>query len=190
MTMASTQKFALLSRALHWTMAIMVLAMLFIGIAMVTSIANYHWLVSLHRPLGIAILVLAILRLVNRVRHPAPPLPAAMPPWMRFLAQSSHWALYGLMLALPLVGWAMLSAAGYPIVLYGALQLPPILPPSVTVYAVLRVVHTVLAFLLFFTFIGHFVAAMLHALVFRDGVFQSMWGTGGSAGKQREADIS
>ena len=78
------------------------------------------------------------------------------------------------MFALPLVGWAMLSAARYPIVLYGSLQLPPILPQDAALYAALRGAHTVLAYLLFLTFLAHLGAALTHALIFRDGVFQSM----------------
>ena len=166
--------FPLFSRILHWTMAAMILAMLFIGIGMVASLSDYHWLISIHRPLGILILIFVAVRLVNRLVQPPPSVPRAMPGWQRFVAHASHFALYGLMFALPLVGWAMLSAAGYPIVLYGALQLPPILPLNVTLYVVLRATHTVLAYLLFATFIGHFAAALMHALIYRDGVFQSM----------------
>ena len=82
--------------------------------------------------------------------------------------------LYALMFALPLVGWGMLSAARYPIILYGPLELPPILPHDAVLYAVLRTAHTVLALLLFATFIAHFSAALMHALIYRDGVFPSM----------------
>jgi cytochrome b561 len=78
------------------------------------------------------------------------------------------------MVALPLVGWAMLSAAGNPVVLIGAWHLPLILPPSDALYALLRPLHTVLAFVLFATFLVHLGAALMHALIFRDGVFQSM----------------
>src|SRR5215470_7670062 len=99
--------FPILSRALHWTMAALVLAMLFIGIAMVASLADYQRLVAIHRPLGILVLVLVALRLVNRLINPPPPLPADMPEPMRFLAHSSHWLLYALMVAQPMVGWAM-----------------------------------------------------------------------------------
>jgi hypothetical protein len=59
-------QFTLLSRLPHWTMAAMVLTMLFIGVAMVASLADYHALVSIHRPLGIAILILVVIRYVNR----------------------------------------------------------------------------------------------------------------------------
>jgi len=170
--------FALSSRVLHWTMAVLILAMLFIGIAMVGSLADYHRLVGLHRPLGALILVLALIRLANRLRRPPPPLPAGMPPLLKVPAAVSHWLLYGLMIALPLVGWAMLSAAAYPIVLVGSLRLPPIAPHDAALYALLRQAHTVLALLLFATVLAHVSAALMHALIFRDGVFQSMAGFG------------
>jgi cytochrome b561 len=86
-----------------------------------------------------------------------------MPAWQRFVAHASHVVLYALMFALPLVGWGMLSAARYPIILYGPLQLSPILPHDAVLYAVLRTAHTVLALLLFGTFIAHFSAALMHA---------------------------
>lgn len=167
-------RFAFFSRLLHWTMAAMILAMLFIGIGMVASLADYQWLLAIHRPLGIAILMLAALRLVNRQLTPPPPLPADMPAPLRLAAHMSHIALYALMFAVPLVGWAMLSAGGYPIVLYGALQLPPILPLDVALYALLRTAHTVLALALFGVFLLHLAAALMHGLVFRDGVLESM----------------
>jgi cytochrome b561 len=168
------KSFPLVSRILHWTMAALVLAMLFIGIAMVGSLADYHRLVAIHRPLGILILVLVTIRLVNRIINPPPPLPTEMPSVLQLLARASHILLYALMFALPLIGWGMLSAASYPIVLAGALHLPPILPHSDGLYAALRPLHTVLAFLLFAVFLAHLGAALMHALIFRDGVFASM----------------
>jgi cytochrome b561 len=172
--MAQRTQFSILSRVLHWTMAAMILTMLFIGIGMVASLADYHWLVSIHKPLGVLILILAAIRLLNRLLNPAPPLPEGMPAWQRFAALASHFVLYVLMFALPLVGWGMLSAARYPIVLYGSLELPAILPQDPALYAELRETHTILALLLFATFIAHLSAALMHGLIFRDGVFQSM----------------
>jgi cytochrome b561 len=169
-----SRPFPILSRLLHWTMALLILAMLFIGVAMVSSLSDYHRLVAIHRPLGILLLVLVAVRLINRLLSPPPPLPAAMPAVLRLAAQASHWLLYALMFAVPVVGWAMLSAAGYPIQLVGAVYLPPILPHDRALYAVLRPAHTVLAFLLFATFLAHLGAALTHALVFKDGVFRSM----------------
>jgi len=172
--MAQHRPFTLFSRILHWTMAILILAMLFIGIGMVSSVSAYHSLIVLHRPLGILILLLVAIRLINRLINPPPPLPDGMPFWQRFAAHGSHVVLYALMFAVPIVGWAMLSAARYPIVLYGALQLPPIMPQSPELYAVLRETHTVLALLLFATFLAHLGAALTHALIFKDDVFPSM----------------
>ncbi|MCF4127504.1 cytochrome b/b6 domain-containing protein [Methylobacterium sp. SyP6R] len=165
-------------------MAVLILAMLLIGVAMVTSLSHYHALVSLHRPLGAAILVLALLRLAYRRRHAPPPLPADLPAWQKRAAHASHVALYGLMLALPLVGWGMLSAACYPVALAGPLVLPPILPGSPMLYAALRVLHTVLAYALFGIVLAHLGAALLHGLIRRDGVFTSMasWRAGTGRG--------
>ena len=182
--MAQHLQFPTFSRILHWTMAVMVLAMLFIGIGMVATVSKrYALLVSIHRPLGIAILILAIVRLVNRRLNPPPALPDTVPPVQRRGAKASHILLYALMVAMPLIGWGMLSAERYPIVLYAPLQLPSILPHNVALYAWLRSLHTYLAYLLFFTFLAHFGAALFHGLIRRDGVLESMASWRSSASK-------
>src|SRR5580698_1206477 len=101
-------RFTPLQRALHWLMAICILAMLFIGVGMVSTIRpDYLSLVSIHKPLGIAILVLALIRLVVRLVCGSPPLPENMPAPMKLAAYLSHVAFYLLMIGLPLLGWAM-----------------------------------------------------------------------------------
>ncbi|MEO8904283.1 MAG: cytochrome b/b6 domain-containing protein [Polyangiaceae bacterium] len=168
------QRFALFSRILHWLMATLLLSMLFIGVAMVASLTAYHRLLGLHRPLGIAILILGLVRLLNRKLTQLPPFPPTMSATERRLASASELALYGLMLALPLVGWSMLSAGGYPIVMWGSYHLPPIMPVSPRLFAVLRPAHSVLAFALFATFITHLSAVLFHTLVVRDGLLWRM----------------
>src|SRR5580693_1601887 len=172
----STQRhqFAAFSRLLHWTMAAMILTMLCIGVAMVASLANYHVLVSIHRPLGIAILCLVVIRFVNRLLSRLPPFPATMSRAERLAATASELTMYGLMFVLPLVGWGMLSAARYPIVLYGSLHLPYILPHNPGLYAELRKAHTVLAYLFVLTFLAHFGAVLYHTLIVRDGLLLRM----------------
>jgi cytochrome b561 len=173
--MASQQsQFTVLMRVLHWLMAAMVLTMLGIGVAMVASLGDYHGLVSFHRPLGIAILIFVVIRFLNRQFSTLPPFPATMSSQERFVAHASEILLYTLLFVLPLVGWGMLSAARFPIVLYGPLHLPPILPHSVMLYAFLRKTHTVLAYLLFLAFLAHFGAVLFHTLVVRDGLFNRM----------------
>lgn len=166
--------FDALARGLHWVMAVLITTMLFVGVTMVTSISLRPALIDLHRPLGIAILLLAIVRLAHRLRHRPPPLPADLPRWQAFAAHASHVVLYALMLSMPLIGWAMLSAGGFPATMFAGLQLPPLLPHSPVLYAWLRDAHGWLAYLLFATVLMHLAAALFHAWVRRDGVFQAM----------------
>ena len=120
--------FTPVQRVLHWSMAVAILAMLFIGVGMVSTIRpDYLTLVSIHKPLGIAILVLALVRLAVRLRLGTPGLPRDLPAPMKLAAELSHYALYGLMFAMPLLGWGMLSAAAYPVQVLGV-TLPAILP--------------------------------------------------------------
>ena len=171
---AERTQFTPLSRLLHWLMAAMVLTMLCIGVAMIASLADYHTLVSIHRPLGIAILILVVVRFVNRLVSRVPPLPATMSRAERLAATASEYTMYGLMFILPLVGWGMLSAARYPIVLYGPLHLPPILPHDIDLYSVLRKAHTILAYLFILLFLAHLGAILFHTLVVRDGILRRM----------------
>ncbi len=167
-------RFSPLQRALHWIMAICILAMLFIGVGMVSTVKpDYLKLVSIHKPLGIVILVLALIRLVVRLVRGAPPLPANMPVPMKLAAYLSHLAFYALMIALPLLGYGMLSAADYPVVVFGV-QLPSLLPHSNELHTVLWNAHRFLALCFFALIVVHLAAALFHALVRRDGVFHAM----------------
>jgi cytochrome b561 len=173
-TSTNPGQFAFLSRILHWLMAALLVAMLFIGVSMVSSLGDYHTLLAIHRPLGIAILILAAIRLITRLLTKAPPLPASVAPSERVVVKLSEMLLYPLFIALPLVGWAMLSAGHYPIVMFGAVHLPPILPARPELYATLRKTHTILAYALFLTFLAHMSAVLFHTLVLRDGLLSRM----------------
>ena len=88
----------------------MVLAMLFIGVGMVSTLQpKFLTLFSIHRPLGIAILVLAVFRLGVRLWRGAPALPRDLPLLQVIAAKASHYLLYALLVAMPLIGWSMLS---------------------------------------------------------------------------------
>ena len=173
-------RFTPIQRVLHWLMAACILAMLFIGVGMASTVMpKYLPLVSVHKSLGIAIFVLALLRLAIRLRYGAPALPTDLPLPMKLAAHLSHYALYALMLGMPLIGWAMLSAAGYPVVVFGSVYLPALVPQSDSLHALLWGAHYYLAFAFFALFLAHLAAALFHALVRRDGVFQTMAGGGG-----------
>jgi len=164
-------------RLLHWLMAVAILAMLFIGVAMVSTVSSLHgMLVAIHKPLGVMILLLVCVRLWLRFTTVKPALPASIPVWQRLMASFSHLILYVLMLAQPLVGWGMLSASGEPITLGRSFVLPPLLPVNNDWYALLRPLHSLLALVLFLTVMLHLAAALYHALIRRDGVFSSMSG--------------
>ena len=170
-------RFSTLQRLLHWTTAVLVIAMLFIGVGMASSLGrSYLSLVAVHRPLGVAILLLTLLRLGVRLKLGSPPLPADLPWPMAFGAKASQVALYALLLAMPLIGWAMLSAGGYPVEMFGAVRLPPITPHDAGLHALLRQAHTLLALALFATILLHLAAGLFHALIRRDGVFETMAG--------------
>ncbi|MDT2005596.1 cytochrome b [Rhodococcus opacus] len=167
-------RFAATVRLLHWAMAIMVIAQLVVGALMVTTLDHYHLLRAVHVPLGVAVLALVVVRIGNRLvcRTPAPP--TTMRPVERRAATASEYLLYALLVIQPLTGWAMLSAGGYPITLFQHLHLPPLLAPEPTAYALLRQSHTMLGYLLFFTFTAHMCAVLFHTLVLRDGLLRRM----------------
>jgi cytochrome b561 len=168
-------RFTVLQRMLHWIMAACILAMLFIGVGMVSTIMpKYVPLLATHKTLGIAILVLALIRLGVRARYGTPALPTSLPVPMKLAAHLSHYALYGLMIGMPVIGWAMLSTGAYPVVLYGDIRLPAILPQSDAVHTILWNAHFYLAFAFYALVLLHVAAALFHALVRRDGVFESM----------------
>ena len=186
-----THSFSSLQRVLHWLMAIMVLAMLFIGVSMVSTLEpRFLTLISIHKPLGIAILALAVLRLLVRSRLGAPPLPDNLPRVQVLTAKLSHVLLYALLIVMPFVGWGMLSAGGYPVVLYGSLHLPEILPHDDHLHAILRTAHTVLAYMFFAIILLHVAAALFHALIRRDGVFRAMAGIGPRSVEPRGRDFN
>ncbi len=191
MTGETPARFALPSRILHWLMAPMVIAQLLIGVTMVAALSYYPLLLAIHRPLGVLILVFAVVRLANRLTHRLPPFLSTMSSVERRIATWSEYLLYALLLVQPLTGWAMLSAARLPITLWGPLRLPGIAPHNIDVFAVLRECHGAFAFLLFLTFTAHMCAVLFHTLVLRDRLLDRMalWRTKPAPGRREQAGI-
>jgi cytochrome b561 len=155
-------------------MAAAILAMLFIGVGMVSTVRPiYLRLLATHEVLGLAILVLALIRLITRLREGAPCLPPDLPAALKFAAIASQCLLYLLMFAMPLLGWAMLSSANYPLAV-GDWVLPPLVPVNETLHGWLWMAHVGFGLALFALVSLHIAAALFHALVRRDGVFGSM----------------
>lgn len=164
-------RFSLATRLLHWTMAPLLLAMLLVGTGMVATLSPWRLtFLALHKPLGLALLVLAAVRLLMRFAGRTPPLPTTLPIPLRAVAHLSHWLLYGCMLAMPLIGWSMLSAGGMPL----PWNLPALMAPDIGRYASLRSLHTGLGAVFYLVVIAHVLAGLAHALLLRDGVFDAI----------------
>lgn len=174
MTLAqSTDRFHLSARVFHWLTAVLVFAALIIGFALANALADYAALLVVHKIIGALILVIVIARIVNRLRHHPPAWPATVGRWERRAVVASERLMYATLLAQPVVGWAMLAAAGIPVVV-GPLRLPAIVPVDAGLYAVLRNAHSVLAYTLVVVVAAHVSAVLLHTVTLRDGMLGRM----------------
>jgi cytochrome b561 len=163
-----------LTRVLHWLTAIFVFAMLAIGFVMVNSIDHYARLVMVHKSLGVVVLVVVLVRIANRLTHRAPALPATVGTIERKLVVATELSLYALLVTQPLVGWAMLSASGKPVIVFGSVRLPPIAPFGAELFSVLRQAHSLIALALVVAVAAHVSAVLLHTLTLRDGMLSRM----------------
>lgn len=165
------------ARLMHWLVALLVLCMIPVGITMgrIESGPLQDWLFFLHESAGFLVFVLVLVRAAYRATHPPPPLPASVPRWQQFAAQTVHIALYVLLIAQPFIGWLGASAYGAQVSIFGLFNLPALLaknePLSDRIFAVHDFVGFTIAGLLFI----HIGAALMHGFVQKDGVLQRMW---------------
>lgn len=131
----------------------------------------YGW----HKWIGLLVLTLTIARLLWRLHSPPPPLPDTVAPWERRLAPLVHWGLLALLLAMPISGWLMSSAAGVSVIWFGFLPLPDLVPRDLELFETLRFAHHVLARLLIAAIVLHLAAVVRHDVLRRDGIFRRMW---------------
>jgi cytochrome b561 len=172
--MTAPARYPVRTRILHWLTAVLVFSMLLIGFAMASSIGSYASLRAVHMTLGVIVLVIVIVRAANRFTHRAPKLPATVG-WVEHkLVVGSELTLYTLLVAQPLVGWAMVSAAGQSVVVFGSLRLPRIAPFDADLYFILRQTHSLLAYALVAVIAAHVGTVLLHTLTLRDGMLSRM----------------
>ncbi|MBT1121490.1 cytochrome b [Stutzerimonas nitrititolerans] len=169
-------RYGRLSIGLHWLMLLLIAAVY----ACIELKGNFpkgsetrellkHW----HFMLGLAVFALVWLRLLARLIGPTPPSDANAPRWERIPARLMHLALYALMIGLPLLGWALLSAAGKPTPFFG-LELPPLLPADRALAGQLKTVHELLGQAGYWLIGLHAAAALYHHYLRRDDVLQRM----------------
>jgi cytochrome b561 len=174
--MSAVTRYSTPAIVLHWLVALLIFATFPLGIYMVDlplspdKLKLYNW----HKWAGVTILVLSALRLLWRLTH-RPPADPPMPTWQRRAAHATHVLLYVLFFAVPLVGWAFSSAAGFPIVWFGVLPLPDFVPVDKALAAAIKPWHERLAWLMALLVLLHLAAALKHQFIDRDGLIGRMW---------------
>ena len=161
--------------ALHWLLALAIVGTFILGVYMheLPESASRDRLYDWHRSAGASILALSAFRLLWRLTH-RPPADIAMPAWQTRAAHIVHGLLYVLFFAVPLSGWAHSSAAGHPVLLFGALPLPDFVPVGKGLAGTLKELHEVFGVLLGLLVIGHVAAAVKHHWLDRDGLLARM----------------
>ncbi|WP_296493080.1 cytochrome b [Rhodoferax sp.] len=165
---------------LHWLLALVIVSMFGVGVYMTDlpfsplRLKLYNW----HKWAGVTFLALTVLRLLWRVTHRPPALPRAisqaMPGWQMQAYHATHHVMYVLFFAVPLMGWAYSSAAGFPIVWFGQIPLPDLLPANKELAELIKPVHKWLALTLMALAGLHVAAAIKHQLIDRDGLLGRM----------------
>jgi cytochrome b561 len=160
---------------LHWLLALMILGSFCVGLYMSdlplspTRLKLYNW----HKWAGVTILALSAARLLWRLSH-RPPAGPPMPVWQARASQAVHGLLYGLFFAVPLVGWAYSSAAGFPVVLYGLFPLPDFVAPDKALAGLIKPWHAALAWSMAALVAVHLAAALKHQFIDRDQLLARM----------------
>ncbi|MFC4160908.1 cytochrome b [Chitinimonas lacunae] len=169
-------RYTLPARLLHWLSALSIIAAFLLALSfdgMPLGLAKLK-LINYHKWVGITVLGLVALRLLWRLRHRPPALPADTPPWQARAAHVTHGLLYVLMIGVPLGGWLMSSAKGYPVVYLGLLRLPDLVSTNQELAAQLRTLHELGAWVLIALALGHAAAALKHHLIDRDDILKRM----------------
>jgi cytochrome b561 len=161
--------------ALHWLLALALVGVFVLGVVMAdmpispTRLKYFSW----HKWAGVSILALSVVRLLWRLTH-RPPADLPAPAWQQAAAHATHLALYVLFFAVPLVGWAYSSAAGFPVVLFGVWPLPDWVAPDRALAELIKPWHQRLAFFMALLVVLHIAAALKHQLMDRDGLLARM----------------
>ena len=162
--------------ALHWLIFLLIACGFALGAYMVDlplspqKLRYFSW----HKWIGVTVFVLAGARLVWRLTHPSPGLPATMPMWQQRAATANLLLLYMLILVIPLTGWLYSSATGVPTVYLRLVQLPDLLTKDDALAELLRFIHVMLNYAMLLSVIIHVAGALSHHFIYRDDVLLRM----------------
>ncbi len=167
-----------LAKFFHWSVVVLLLAQATLGLVMVElpkkpSVITWY---TLHKSLGLTILLFALLRLGWRLFDRRPEEPASMPRWQVIGARAGHVLLYALLFAVPLSGWLFDSASALrPLVWWGVVPMPSLTGGAAPdLKALAEEAHELLFWLLALIAAGHAAAALVHHFVDRDEVLRRM----------------
>lgn len=173
------QRYGAVAIALHWLMAIVLVTLVVVGLYMV-SLPDVGFdtrkigLILYHKQLGVFALALALLRLAWRVGHALPALVETLPEWQKVIARLVHLCLYALMFALPVTGWLMSSAAGFPVSFLGLFDLPDFISQNDYFFQAFAQVHKWLGYGLIALTVVHAGAALMHHFMLKDETLKKM----------------
>ena len=173
----SVTSYTLTARTLHWVMAVLMILMLAAGLVMsdIEDPALKGTIYGLHKATGILVLLLAGFRVLWRLSHAVPAISAALPKWQRRAARLAHGGLYAVMFLLPLSGWSMSSAAGYPVSFYGLFTIPDMVAKNPELAGIFKNIHEVSANAFIALLAAHLGAALYHHFVLRDDTLRRIW---------------
>src|SRR5256885_12547109 len=171
-----TDHYPATSKVLHWLVAASVLTTAPVAIAMVRvdKGPTQDMLYNFHKSLGVLILILMVLRLINRLTVGAPIPDPNIEPWQKTASSAVHGLLYLLLLAMPVVGYIANSAYGAPTPFFGLFTLPKLVADNKELATTLFVLHRWTGFLVILLVAMHIGGALFHYLVRRDRVLHRM----------------
>ena len=177
--MIAESRYDLIARCLHWItaavlIAIVVPAGIWIHCFEPADQAFKLQLYNIHESFGVCVFVIALLRLWNRHRRPAPPLPADLPGSMRVAAHATHVCLYVLLVLMPITGFLATNAWGFPLKVFGVLPLPSPVGKDEALAKVLSLLHWIGAMAIITFIAAHVAGALYHQFVRRDGILRRM----------------
>ncbi|KOR32549.1 hypothetical protein TI05_06615 [Achromatium sp. WMS3] len=161
----SHERYGIVSKVLHWAMALMILSMIGLGVYMTgleLGDSSRFQLYSFHKSIGVTILILAIIRFFWIHISPPPKLPRALIRIEAVVAKIVQALLYVLMIATPLVGYLMSNSAGYGVNYFGMVQLPRLLGKNHAWHEIFAEAHAILAFAFLFLVALHVAGALKH----------------------------